>query len=169
MYSIKVRILFAFLAFAGLIYGILEKNTILVGMALLAMALILNGYYKNGTVWLANRKLQQGKLDNAEQLLTEVKDAERLSQNAKAYYFYANGVIAIHKNDWAACDEAFERALKIGLRTTNDKAAALVNLATSAIGQQQLQRAKAYIEEAEQLEYKPYLQSTIDELKTYFK
>lgn len=128
---------------------------------LVAAALFVYGYFKDGTVYLAFKHLKKQQFDKAEQLLAKIKNPELLAKSQKAYYHFSRGIIAAHSAQWSDCLSELQLATINGLRTENDKSIALLGMAEAAFELNQIPTAKAYVEQAKKLKIKPLVKQEL--------
>lgn len=95
----------------------------LVGIFLLA------GYFLLGTISSTSEMIQNGEIERAEMNLKLTKKPEWLMSSSKAYYHLLQGTIFAHKKDNKGTQEAFNKALEIGLPSGNEEAMIRLQLA----------------------------------------
>lgn len=164
MYSNKVRIVLASIAaLIAIFFGSLGM-WLQMGAAIAFVALMTLGYFLNGAVYLAFRKLGKNDLNEADRLLQMTRYPQYLGRTQKAYYFYIKGCVEANKENLPQAAIAFETALRTGLRTENDKAIAMLNLAGIHYSLDEHEKAVKYLYAAKNLKYSPALQPEIDHL-----
>lgn len=128
---------------------------------LIAAALFVYGYFKDGTVYLAFKHLKKQQFDKAEQLLTKIKNPDLLAKGQRAYYHFSKGIIAAHREQWTDCLSELQLATKTGLRTENDQSIALLGMAEAAFELNQIPEAQAYIDQVKGLKIKPLVKQEL--------
>jgi len=118
-----------------------------------AAAILLVTHFLFGTVWAAFRKLHKGDVDEAEILLNQIKRPEWLLKRHRAYYHFIRGMIALQRKELEEGKDNLEAALKIGLRTNNDRALTTLNLAHIHYLQEKHDAARAYLKEMNAFDY----------------
>jgi tetratricopeptide (TPR) repeat protein len=139
-------------------------------LCLVALALVIWGYFKNGTVYVAFRHLQKGNYQKAEHLLNKVKKPEILKKSQKSYYHFTKGFIELNKDSLKASKGEFLKVLELGLRTENDTSIVSINLALIEMKLGNFDEALLYINKTKELNYKPALKFEIERVeKEYLK
>ncbi len=95
--------------------------------------------------------LRRGKIDQAERLIDQVKKPEWLVKQHRAYYHFTKGMISLQRNKLAEGKTDLKAALQLGLRTDNDRALAILNLAHICYLNKENEEARNYLNEAKQL------------------
>ena len=91
----RFGLILAFLVLAG---WLMSQQLYPHGMGLLlGVAILVWGYFRNGTVFLANWQLRREKYDRAEKLLNQIPRPRWLGRIVKAFYHSARGHIAFHR------------------------------------------------------------------------
>lgn len=164
MYSNTVRIILIIIAALVAIFFGTVGLWLQMGAAIAFIVLMALGYFLNGAVYLAFRKLGKNDFDRAEELLKMTKYPQYLGRTQKAYYYFITGCIEANKENLQPAANAFETALRSGLRTENDKAIAMLNLASIFYSLGQTERAIKYLEATKLLKYSPGLQPEVDNI-----
>lgn len=131
---------------------------------LLAVGLIIWGYFKNGTVYLAFNQIKNQNFDKAELLLNKVNSPENLKKQQQAYYHFTKGYIDLNKSDNNSSLNHFKKSIELGLRTENDKAVALLNIVSIELEQKNFEEAKSLLNEIQNLNYKDSLTPEIEKI-----
>jgi len=124
----------------------------LVAVTLLFVALVIWGYFKEGTVIMAAKRFHHKDYDKAESLLLQISNPVLLSKKRRGFYEFILGGISLQKQDYEAAERHYELAAQFPLRTANDHVAALVHVANISIRQGNYEKAKAYIQLANKQE-----------------
>jgi len=128
-----------------LVFTIYERAFEISGIALLAIAVLLWGYFKEGTVILAARDFHDKNYEKAEALLRQVAKPQWLAKKRRGYYEYMMGGISLQKQDFNAAEQHYEIAVQYPLRSVNDHVAALVHVANISLRQHHFDKAEAYL------------------------
>ena len=91
--------------------------------------IILLTHFLFGNVLLAFKKLNQGKVEEAENLLLQIKRPNWLLKSPRAYYYFTLGLIDLQKKKTGFGETHLKKALDLGLRTPTDNALAALNIA----------------------------------------
>ena len=132
--------------------------------AIVMIILLVAGYFLNGTVFLALRKMSKNDFAGAERLLRMMKYPKYLAPAQKAYYDMIAGLTEAQKGNYQIAAARLEEALLKGLRSQHDKAVACLNLAVIYYNLGNKSKAFRYLSEAKNNKPSPVLQAKIDEL-----
>ncbi len=135
-----------------LLFGIYEQAYEISGIALLAIVLLLWGYFKEGTVVLAAKEFHDKDYRKTEMLLTQIAKPNLLSKKRRGYYEYMMGGIELQKQDFDSAVQHYEVAVQYPLRSVNDHVAALVHVANISLRQHHFDKAEAYLNLAKKQE-----------------
>ncbi|MEM8907096.1 MAG: hypothetical protein AAGD05_04550, partial [Bacteroidota bacterium] len=113
-----------------------------------ASLLLLFTHFRFGNVSAAFVKLRNGQLDEAENLLDQIKRPEWLAKRHRAYYHFSKGLIATQHQDLPEGETHLKAALDLGLRSATDNAMAALNLAHLYFVGQQKTIAQTYLSQA---------------------
>lgn len=165
MFTPSVRIIIGIfgLAIAWGFYSLGYQEVALVMLS--SVVLIIWGYFRNGTVYLAFKQLKQKNFDKAEKSLAVIKYPHLLSKKQKSYYHFAKGFIELNKEHPDECYHQLKLALELGLRTENDTAVATLHMADIALGRKNYDEAKEYLLSLKSLKYKPELDDEIEKVQ----
>lgn len=164
MYSNTVRIALVIIGALAAIFFASVGLWLQMAAALAFILLIALGYFLNGAVFLALRKLVKNDFEGAEKLLHMTRYPQYLGRSQKAYYYFLNGCIEANKENLAVAAGYLEKSLSLGLRTDNDKSVALLNLSSIYLSLGNKEKAAQYLELVKKLRYNPGLQPEIDNL-----
>lgn len=149
MFSARFRLVLMGL-FLALAAWLMLKGQYPYGMGLLmGFGLLVWGYYRNGSVYLANRRLRQEKYEKATKLLDEVAKPNWLARVVQGYYYLCRGHIAFHEGRHTEAQMHFQTAYELRPPNGNDRALILLNLAQLANILGDKKQARHYIKEAE--------------------
>ncbi len=130
MVTTLVRIVFILLASIACFLSFQRGND-LGGVALLLLIIfVIVDYFRSGTVWVSFRYIRKGDFKSAEKHISEIKKPEWLRTAHRASYHTVLGYIALHKNELKIASQEFEESLDTGLKHTQDRLIAQINLAT---------------------------------------
>ncbi len=134
-------------------------------MVLGAIGLIVWGYFKNRTVYLAFQQLKRENYEKAEQLLGKVPNPELLKKSQKSYYHFTKGFIELNKQNLDVAYENLNSALSLGLRTQNDTSIVTLNLASLELERKNLDEARSFLIRTKELNHKPELSAEIERIE----
>lgn len=166
MYSPTVRIILVGIALVMAWKFYSTGNMTSTYMVLGAIGLIVWGYFKNGTVYLAFQQLKKENYEKAEQLLGKVPNPELLKKSQKSYYHFTKGFIELNKQNLDAAYENLNSALSLGLRTQNDTSIVTLNLASLELERKNLEEARNFLGRTKELNHKPELNAEIERIET---
>ena len=164
MYSYKSRI--SLILICLLIGGVafLDGRVHLGGFALTVVALLIWGHFRYSTVWIAFRKIQSDRYEEAEKLIDQIRNPNRLDSSHKAYYFWTLAFIELHKHNYQSAEGHLLEALNYDLKTDNDQAIINLSLAEIQIGFEKYMEAEKYITKAKELNTRPMVVDLIEEV-----
>lgn len=114
----------------------------------IGIALLIWGYFREGTVVMAAREFHSKNYDRAEELLKEIEDPDRLGRHRRGFYEFIYGNVELHRHNYEEAEKHFQIASNFPLRNQNDKAIVLVHLANLNLRKKDYERASAYVERA---------------------
>lgn len=166
MYSPTIRIIIGILGLYMAWNFYSSGNMTSTYMVLIGVGLIVWGYFKNGTVYLAFQQLKKENYDKAEQLLGKVSKPELLKKSQKSYYHFTKGFIELNKQKTDSAFEELKSALDLGLRTQNDTSIVTLHLASIELERKNLEEAKGFLNLTKELNHKPNLSPEIERIET---
>jgi tetratricopeptide (TPR) repeat protein len=164
MYSNTVRIVLIAIGALAAIFFASVGLWLQMGASIAFILLIVLGYFLNGAVFLALRKMAKNDFEGAEKLLQMTRYPQYLGRTQKAYYYFLQGCIEANKEHLQPAARNLEQALQLGLRVDNDKTVALLNLSSIYLSLGDKNKAAKYLEAVKKLRYNPALQPEIDHL-----
>ncbi len=165
MFTPVVRIILVITSL-GLAVFFYEKNDFWdMALSLIGAVLFVYGYFKYGTVYAAFQELKKENFERAEKLISKIKNPEQLSKGQKSYYHFTTGIIASEKKEWDYSLSELSKALKIGLRTKNDKSIVLLNMANVEFEKKNYDKAMKYIIEVKKIDLKPLVKTETDTIE----
>ncbi len=165
MLSLTTRIILSVSGLISAIYFFAAGNWTLGTLFLTIPVFQTIGFFLNGTVFLALRKLGSNDFEAAERTLRKTKYPRYLAKTQKAYYYLAAGLIEARKNNFQIAAPHLEEALNIGLRTKHDRTIASLNLAGIYFNIGDRDKSAHYLAEAKNNNPAPALQPRIEELE----
>ncbi|MEO3408164.1 hypothetical protein AAFN85_29890 [Mucilaginibacter sp. CAU 1740] len=150
MFSNRVRIFIAFVFLLSL--GLLSYFRIyeLAAVAAMMIILLIWDYFRQGTLIIAAKHFHVKDYDKTAASLNQIMKPEWLSKKRRGYYEFIYGGICLQKQDFEAAERHYEIAAQYPLRSVNDHVAALVSVANISIRRGNYEKAKAYLQLAEQ-------------------
>ncbi|WP_196889813.1 hypothetical protein [Aureivirga sp. CE67] len=134
-------------------------------MMFISCGLIIYGYFKYGTVYAAFQYVKNDNFKKAEELISKIKNPDKLTKGHKSYYYFTTGIIALNKNDFHKSHSDLTQALNLGLRIKNDKSIVLLNLAIVEFYRKDYEKATEYIKEIRLLKLKPLVKSETNRIE----
>ncbi|APY08593.1 hypothetical protein BWZ20_09900 [Winogradskyella sp. J14-2] len=129
MFTPIIRIVLVIFSLITAAYFYSKEDFANMSMMLIAGGLIIYGYFKYGTVYAAFQQIKKANIKKAEELISKIKNPDKLTKGHKSYYYFTTGIIALEKKDFEKSHSDLTQALHMGLRTKNDKSIVLLNLA----------------------------------------
>lgn len=149
MFSNRVRIFIAFVFLLSLGLLLYLRIYELAAVAVMMIILLIWDYFKQGTLVVAAKYFHAKDFDKAEASLKEISNPGWLSKKRRGFYEYIYGGICIQKQEFEAAEKHYELAAQYPLHTLNDHVAALVTVANINIRFGNYEKAKAYLQLAE--------------------
>ncbi|RYE27532.1 MAG: tetratricopeptide repeat protein [Sphingobacteriaceae bacterium] len=145
MFTNRARQLVIFVFVLVLLFTIYEQAFEITGIALLAIGILLWGYFKEGTVILAAKDFHDKNYEKTHALLSQIARPNWLAKKRRGYYEYMMGGISLQEQDFDAAIQHYEVAVQYPLRSVNDHVAALVHVANISLRQHYFDKAEAYL------------------------
>ncbi|WP_461789945.1 hypothetical protein [Pedobacter sp.] len=117
----------------------------------LLFCFVLWSHFKQSSVLLASKYFKNSDYDNAEKVLNEVENPDRLAKNRRGFYEFMRANIALKRGDYDKAEFHFQVASRFPLGGKNDKAYVLIHLANLALRKKDSERALAYTAKAKEL------------------
>ncbi len=156
----RIGLILVFLVLAG---WLMSQKLFPHGIGLLmGVAVLVWGYIRNGSVFLANWRLRRQQYEKAEKLLNQVYRPHWLGRIVQAFYYSARGHIAFHRQAYTEAKQHFEKAHEIRPPAGDNRAVVLLNLAQLAQIEGNRKQAKAYVQEAREERISPGLTEALD-------
>lgn len=135
----------------------------------IASFILLWGYFRKGSVQLALRRLRHEEYKEAEEVLEQTRQPERLEKQQKAYYLFVKGFIAREKDQYEEAKILLEESLNEGIRNQNDIAMALLALTDMEMVKNNKRRAREYFLQMKDLKVKPALMPSIRKMQEWLE
>jgi tetratricopeptide (TPR) repeat protein len=149
MFSNRVRIFIAFVFLLSLGLLLYLRIYELAAVTIMMIILLIWDYFKQGTLVVAAKYFHAKDFGKAEASLKEISNPAWLSKKRRGFYEYIYGGICIQKQEFEAAEKHYELAAQYPLHTLNDHVAALVTVANINIRFGNYEKAKAYLQLAE--------------------
>jgi tetratricopeptide (TPR) repeat protein len=118
---------------------------------------------------MAARAFHAKNYDEAEVLLKEIEDPDRLGKHRRGFYEFIYGNLELHRHNYDEAEKHFQIASKFPLRNQNDKAIVLVHLANINLRKKDVERARAYVEMAKTFKISLRVKNIIEKIETEIK
>ena len=148
MFTKKARLWVIAIAVILLAWTISQQVYEITAVLGIGIALLVWGYFREGTVVMAAREFHAKNYDGAEELLKEIEDPDRLGKHRRGFYEFIYGNVELHRQNYEEAEKHFQIASKFPLRNQNDKAIVLVHLANLSLRKKDNGRALVYVEKA---------------------
>jgi predicted negative regulator of RcsB-dependent stress response len=165
MFTPIIRIILVIFSLVAAGYFYSKEDFVNMSMMLISGGLFIYGYFKYGTVYVAFQQIKKDNVKKAEQLISKIKNPEKLTKGHKSYYYFTTGIIALEKKNFEKSHSDLAKALNIGLRTENDKSIVLLNLANIEFLRKDYNKATEYIKKVRQLNLKPLVESETNRIE----
>lgn len=133
----------------------------------IASVFLLWGYFRKGSVSLALARLRNEEYKEAEAILEQTRQPEKLDKKQKAYYLFVKGFIAREKDRYDEAKILLEESLNEGIRNQNDIAMALLALTDMEMVKHNKRQAEAYFVQLKGLKVKPSLMPDIRKMQEW--
>src|SRR5579859_329588 len=165
MFTPLVRLLMAILGLSLIIVYFQKGSTQSAYITLFGVALIIWGYFKNGTVYLAWQKIKKQDFAKAEKILLQTKYPHFLKKEQRGFYHFTKGLVEASKNNSENARRNFMEALKFGVRTENNVAIINLNLAEIEAERGNINEAKLHLQKMRSMKYNPSWESEITKIE----
>ncbi|MBL86423.1 MAG: hypothetical protein CMO82_07175 [Winogradskyella sp.] len=165
MFTPIIRVILVIFSLIAAAYFYSKEDFANMSMMLIAGGLFIYGYFKYGTVYTAFQHMKKNNLKKAEELISKIKNPDKLTKGHKSYYYFTTGIIALEKKEFEKSHFDLTQALNIGLRTENDKSIVLLNLANIELLRKNFIKANEYIKKVKELDLKPLVESETDRIE----
>ena len=169
MLTKKARLWVIGIAILLLGWTIIQQVYEISGVILIGIGLLIWGYFREGTVVMAARAFHAKNYDEAEELLKEIEDPDRLGKHRRGFYEFIYGNLELHRHNYDEAEKHFQIASKFPLRNQNDKAIVLVHLANINLRKKDVERARAYVEMAKTFKISLRVKDIIEKIESEIK
>ena len=132
----------------------------------IGIALLIWGYFREGTVVMAAREFHAKNYDGAEELLKEIEDPDKLGKHRRGFYEFIYGNVELHRHNYEEAEKHFQIASRFPLRNQNDKAIVLVHLANLNLRKKEYERAAAYVDRAKSYKITSRVKTIIEKIES---
>jgi len=132
----------------------------------IGIALLIWGYFREGTVVMAAREFHAKNYDGAEELLKEIEDPDRLGRHRRGFYEFIYGNVELHRGNYEEAEKHFQIASNFPLRNQNDKAIVLVHLANINLRKKDYERAAVYVDRAKSYKITARVKTIIEKIES---
>lgn len=165
MFTPTIRVILVIFSLVAATYFYTKEEFPNMAMMLIAGVLFIYGYFKYGTVYAAFQQMKKDNIKKAEELISKIKNPDKLTKGHKSYYYFTTGIIALEKKEFEKSHSDLTQALNIGLRTENDKSIVLLNLANIELLRKDFNKATDYIKKVRELNLKPLVESETNRIE----
>lgn len=166
MLTKKARLWVIGIAVLLLIWTVYEQVYEVTAATVLMIGFLIWGYFKEGTVVMAAREFHAKNYEEAEILLKEIEDPDRLGKHRRGFYEFIYGNLELHKHNYEEAEKHFQIASLFPLRNQNDKAIVLVHLANINLRKKDKEKAKAYVEKAKTFKISARVKNIIEKIES---
>jgi tetratricopeptide (TPR) repeat protein len=166
MLTKKARLWVIGIAVLLLIWTVYEQVYEVTAATVLMIGFLIWGYFKEGTVVMAAREFHAKNYEEAEILLKEIEDPDRLGRHRRGFYEFIYGNLELHKHNYEEAEKHFQIASLFPLRNQNDKAIVLVHLANINLRKKDKEKAKAYVEKAKTFKISARVKNIIEKIES---
>ena len=106
--------------------------------------------------------MQQGQMDKAMDVMTSIKDPEKLADSEKGMYYLTCGNVFMQERKFPDAERMFLKALEVGFKDPNQEAMVHLNLAGIYFNRRNVNKGKELVLKAKKL-------ATMDEVKGEIK
>ena len=166
MLTRKARLWVLAIAILLLFWTIYQQVYEVTAAVVLMIGFLIWGYFREGTVVMAAREFHAKNYEEAEILLKEIEDPDRLGRHRRGFYEFIYGNLELHKHNYEEAEKHFQIASRFPLRNQNDKAIVLVHLANINLRKKDKEKAKAYVEKAKTFKISARVKNIIEKIES---
>jgi tetratricopeptide (TPR) repeat protein len=166
MLTRKARLWVILIAVILLFWTIYQGVYEISAAVVLMIGFLIWGYFREGTVVMAAREFHAKNYEEAEILLKEIEDPDRLGRHRRGFYEFIYGNLELHKHNYEEAEKHFQIASRFPLRNQNDKAIVLVHLANINLRKKDKEKAKAYVEKAKTFKISARVKNIIEKIES---
>ena len=100
MFTPILRVILVVFSLIAAIYFYTKQDFANMSMMLIAGGLFIYGYFKYGTVYAAFQQMKKDNIKKAEELISKIKNPDKLTKGHKSYYYFTTGIIALEKKEY---------------------------------------------------------------------
>ncbi len=169
MFTLPIRIIIIVITAAYGSHALANGNES--GYILLAAAAIfVIGYFRYGPIRPAYMAMRRGYIDVARKHIETIKFPKLLSSQSRAYLYWICGVIAAQDSDnLLYAEKQMRLAIDGSLRTSNDRCLAMATLAHIVAQNDDLERARQLLADAEHIPHRDGVSEYLKQLSTEFE
>ena len=151
------------------LYNVLIKYRLAIGVALLAIGLIVNfwgnsfwaafpayliglilifGHFFFGPLRLIQEYMENGDMEGAEKVLSSIKYPGLLYKPIRSVYFTLKGNIAMMKQDFVGAEKNMKKGLDLGMPMKEAEGASLLQMGMLSMQRNDIRQAESYIRSA---------------------
>lgn len=153
------------IAIAFLLYALYARHYNIAIYISGGIAYLVWSYFKEGTVYLATQAFHKQDYEKTKNLLSEIKNPDRLRKGRRNFYEFMMGNIALKEERVDEAEYHFQLASRLPWRRDHEKGMVLINLANINLRKKEWARVNAYLEVAQQLKLTARQQSIIEKIK----
>jgi len=165
MYNAKGRYLLMAMFLIAAVVFLVYKQEELSAVSAMFFGFVLWSHFKQSSILLASKYYHKGAYDDAERILKEVPNPDRLARNRRGYYEFMMGNLVLKRNEFDEAERHFQIASRFPLGGKNDKAFVMIHLANLSLRKKDKERMLAYVEHAKTLAVTPKAQEIIKKLE----
>jgi tetratricopeptide (TPR) repeat protein len=166
MLTRKARIWVIGIALFLLSWTVYQQVYEISAVIVLMIGFLIWGYFREGTVVMAAREFHAKNYEEAEILLKEIEDPDRLGRHRRGFYEFIYANLELHKHNYEEAEKHFQIASRFPLRNQNDKAIVLVHLANINLRKKDKEKAKAYVEKAKTFKISARVKNIIEKIES---
>lgn len=166
MLTRKARLWVIGIALLLLAWTVYQQVYEITAVIALMIGFLIWGYFREGTVVMAAREFHAKNYEEAEILLKEIEDPDRLGRHRRGFYEFIYGNLELHKHNYEEAEKHFQIASRFPLRNQNDKAIVLVHLANINLRKKDKEKAKAYVEKAKTFKISARVKNIIEKIES---
>ena len=135
----------------------------------IGIALLVWGYFREGTVVMAAKQFHEKNYEAAEELLKEIADPDKLSRHRRGFYEFIYGNLELQRQNYSEAEKHFQIASKFPLRNQNDQAIVMIHLANINLRKKDSERARVYVEKAKTFKITSRVKNIIQNIEQEIK
>lgn len=161
MYTNPVRFTIAALALAAAAGYSWRGQWTLALLFLVGALLLVAGYFRSGTLWLASRAYRRQDRDRTEKLLSQIRYPHLLQPRARPHYYFMKGILTFSHDRLEEAEPHLSRALALGRLSPGSVCMIHCMLATIQASRGHASQAQGHLESARALPHPAELDALI--------